>query len=128
MIDIQRWYERNPKLKEMMHVLSNMPDKELDEVATYLYRIVNIYAKEKRQTEEVISIGLDKLSGYYKAYNKRRWYDKNAALSGAINTMSTLGDRDITEIVDGFIFALKEVGLYDMYLLRKQKVQTKENI
>ena len=124
---IKRWYDKSSKLSVMMGILSNMNENELNQVSKYLYQVVNIYWKQTKNTEEVISIGLEKLTGYYKAYQRRRWYDKNPSLSSAINKMSTLTEGDLEEIVDGFLFALKEAGVFKVYSNKKKELEEKEN-
>ncbi|OGI00002.1 MAG: hypothetical protein A2Y25_02145 [Candidatus Melainabacteria bacterium GWF2_37_15] len=124
---IKRWYDKSSKLSVMMGILSNMNENELNQVSKYLYQVVNIYWKQTKNTEEVISIGLEKLTGYYKAYQRRRWYDKNPSLSSAINKMSTLTEKDLEEIVDGFLFALKEAGVFKVYSNKKKELEEKEN-
>ena len=126
MTEAKRWYDNSPKLSELMHVMSNMSDKEVDTVATYLYQIVNIYNKQKKFGAQDVSIGLDKLFSYYKGYNKRRWYDKNPSLSSALNTMSTLEVQELEEIVEGFLYALKAHGLYNIYSDKKRELEEKE--
>ncbi len=123
MDDIKRWYDKSSKLKEMLLVLSDMSEGELDRVAQYLYQVVNIVWKQKKTDKETVSIGLDKLFGYYKAYNKRRWYDKNASLSSAVNLMSTMDEKDLDDIVDGFLFALRDAGLYNIYREKKRELE-----
>lgn len=127
MNDIKRWYDESPKLSEMLDILSNMSPREITQISKYLYQIVNIYQKQKKSDKELLSIGTDKLFSYYKAYNKRRWYDKNPSLSSALNTMSTLEVKEIEEIVDGFLIALKEAGLYSIYSSKKKELTEKEN-
>jgi hypothetical protein len=113
--DIKRWYDKSSKLGEMMRVLSCMSEKEVAQVSVYLYQVVKLYRKQKNSMNDNLSIGTDKLFGYYKAYNKRRWYDQDPSLRSAINIISTLPTRDIDEVIDGFIQALKESGRYDIY-------------
>ena len=125
MTENKRWYEKSSKLSEMMVILSNMNDHDLDQVSQYLYQVVNLYWKQNQHTNETISIGLEKLTGYYKAYQKRRWYDKNPSLSSAINKMSTLSVREIDDVVNGFLFALKEAGLYKVYSSKKMELEKK---
>jgi len=125
MAEIKRWYDESPKLEEMMRVLESMSDKELAQIAKYLYQVVNLYKKHRQTYNNDLSIGRDKLFGYYKAYQKRRWYDKNPSLSSAVNTMSTLSIKEIEEIIDGFIQALQESGMYSVYY--KKKLETEEN-
>lgn len=113
--DIKRWYDKSSKLGEMMKVLSCMSEKEIAQISVYLYQVVKLYRKQRNAVSDSLSIGRDKLLGYYKAYNKRRWYDKDPSLGSAINIISTLPPKDIDEVVDGFIMALKESGCYDIY-------------
>lgn len=128
MSEIKRWYDKSPKLKQLLYVLSNMTDKEVDQVAIYLNQVVHIFWKEKKSnSDEVLSIGVEKLFGYYKAYQKRRWYDRNPSLSSAVNLMSTLPAEDLDDIVDGFLYALREAGLYKFYTNKKQQIVQKEN-
>lgn len=122
MDDIKRWYDKSAKLSELMDVLSNLADSDIDKIAQPLYQIVRIYWKQKREKEELVSMGADKLFGYYKAYNKRRWYDRNPSLSSAVNIMSTLSVKDLDEIVDGFLYALRSEGLYSIYSDKKKEM------
>lgn len=115
MNDIKRWYDESQKLEKMIKVLGNLSENDLNKIAKYLYQVVNIHWKQKKALEDEVSIGREKLFGYYKAYQKRRWYDKNPSLSGAINILSTLPVKDVDEIVDGFISALRESGLHGIY-------------
>lgn len=127
MADIQRWYDKSPKLSEMMQVLCNMPEKELSELSACLYQVVCLYRKQRNSSQEFVSLGPEKLFGYYKAYLRRRDYDQNITLMSAINAMSTLEIQEIEEIVDGFLSALREAGLYSLYTLRKKELEEKEN-
>ncbi|HSA06546.1 MAG TPA: hypothetical protein P5556_05160 [Candidatus Gastranaerophilales bacterium] len=123
MSEIQRWYDKSQKLGDMMTVLSYMSEKELNQVAKCLYQVVNIHWKEIKSYEELISIGKDKLFGYYKAYQKRRWYDQNSSLRSALNILSTMKTKDIDDIIDGFMIALKETSMYDLYIAKKKKAE-----
>jgi len=126
MSDIKRWYDESSKLGELMKVLSSMSDNEIDQIAHYLYHIVKIYRREVRKNDTLQSIGAEKLFGYYKAYNKRRWYDKKPSLSSAINIMSTFSVKEMDEIVEGFLFALRKEGLYNIYFEKKRAIAEKE--
>ena len=124
--EIKRWYDQSNKLGDMMTVLESMSEKELGQIAKYLYQVVNIYWKQskiEKSRDEVLSIGKDKLFGYYKAYQKRRWYDKNPSLRSALNIMSTLSTREIDDIIDGFISALKEAGMYHKYHEKEEELE-----
>jgi hypothetical protein len=113
--DIKRWYDKSSKLGEMMKVLSCMSERELSQVSVYLFQVVKLYRRQKNSMEDNLSIGRDKLFGYYMAYQKRRWYDQDPSLRSAINIISTLPVKDIDDVIDGFIQALKESGQYDIY-------------
>ena len=126
MSKIKRWYDKSPKLQEMLIVLSNLSDDELDKIAIYLYQVVNLYRKQKKNKDEVVSLGRDKLFNYYKAYQKRRWYDKNSSLSSSLNIMSTLAVKELEEIVDGFLYALKEANMYKIYSSKRKEIIEKE--
>ncbi len=123
MSEIKRWHDKSQKLADMMRVLNNMSDKELDEIAKYLYQVVNIYRKQRKSQDDGLSIGRDKLFGYYKAYQKRRWYDRNPSLSSAVNILSILPPREVDSIINGFIDALKKSGLYDIYHQKQKQVK-----
>ncbi len=127
MNDIQRWYDKSSKMGELMTVMNCLSEKEISQLAQYLYHVVKIYRNQIRDNETLQSIGPEKLFGYYKAYNKRRWYDKNPSLGSAINIMSTLSVRELDDIVDGFLYALKKEGLYNIYSEKKKELEEKEN-
>ncbi len=123
MSEIKRWHDENQKLKEMLDVLEKMPEHELNEITRCFYQVVNIYWRQKKTYEENLSIGREKLFSYYKAYQKRRWYDKTPSLSSALNILSTFSSKEIDMIVEGFISALKEYGLYKIYKQREGQVK-----
>lgn len=113
--DIKRWYDKSSKLGEMMRVLGSMSEREISQISVYLFQVVKLYRKQKNTYDDNLSIGKDKLFGYYKAYNKRRWYDQDPSLRSALNIISTLPTRDVDDVIEGFIQALKESGQYDIY-------------
>ncbi len=124
MDNIKRWYDKSEKLGELMQVLGSMSEKELNQISKYLYRVVNMHWKQLKQQEDSLSIGRNKLFGYYKAYQQqKRWYDQNSSLRSALNTLSTLPTRDVDDIINGFIIAIKESGMYDMYYKKKLQLE-----
>ena len=127
MNDIQRWYDKSSKLGELMTVMNSLSEKETDKLAQYLYHIVKIYRNQIKDNEGLQSIGAEKLFGYYKAYNKRRWYDKKHSLGSALNIMSTLSLQELDDLVDGFLYALGQEGLYNIYSEKKKELKEKEN-
>lgn len=127
MTEIKRWYDESPKLSEFMKVLSSLSEKEVGQIAQYLYQVVNILWKRKKSGQEIISLGNEKLLNYYKAYRKRRWYDKNSSLGSALNIMSTLEVKELEIVVDGFLLALREAGLDRIYSSKLEELSKEEN-
>lgn len=123
MTEISRWHDKSKKLEELIKILSRLPEEEIDKLAKYLYQVVNIHWKQKKAEEDNLSIGRNKLFGYYKAYQKRRWYDQNPSLRSALNILSTIPAKDADEIIEGFIDALRESGLYDKYYKEDQQAK-----
>ncbi len=120
---IKRWYDKSDKLCELIKVLETMSDEELELVSKYLYQVTNLFRKQRRNYEQNLSIGKDKLFGYYKTYqNPKRWYDRNPSLKSAFNIMSTFSRSELDEIVNGFLFALRESGMYHIYLEKEQQL------
>ncbi len=122
MAEIQRWYDKNPKLKEVFLVLQNVTEKECDQFSTILYQAVDEFKKNNKVGNDLQSVGIEKLDGYYKAYNKRRWYDKNSSLRRAAQLMSIMPSYDVERIIDDFIVFLKMNGLHKIYEHKKTEL------
>lgn len=121
MQELKRWYDKSEKLLQMISVLEKMPEKDLDQISKYLYQVVRLFWKEKKNNEDTLSIGREKLFGYYKSYqNNHRWYDKNSFLKSAFNIMSTFTEKELDDIVEGFMNALKDSGMYKIYQRTEQ--------
>jgi len=119
MTEIQRWYDQIPRLREVFLVLKNMNERERDMIASLFYQSVLDFRRGNRHDTHLKSVGRDKVLGYYKAYGKRRWYDKNRPLTNAAKLLSVMDKREIEQVIDEFISYLKDNGLEDLYAIRK---------
>ena len=57
------------------------------------------------------TIGKEKILGYYKSFNRRRWYDKNWTILSIMNLLSTLPQNDFDNVASGTLQMLKELGV-----------------
>lgn len=102
-----RWYDKDPRMVELFEVLEELPKESQDQLGALIIQFVNLVRKNKDEdTEEIISIGKERVLGLYKAFNKRRWYDKQNSLMGALNTLSTMHIEDCKKITEGLLETL----------------------
>ena len=108
--DIKRWYDRDPRMSQILCILRDLPDDSKSEFARVLMQLINILRKNKKSDDDSpLSIGKAKVLGLYKASNKRRWYDQTSDLMNSLNLLSALDDTDFNEIVDGLLLTLSDV-------------------
>lgn len=106
MEDIKRWYDRDPRMAQILDILKDLPENSQTEFARVLMQLINILRKSKKNNGSQLSIGKNKVLGMYKAFNRRRWYDQSTSLMNSLNTLSMLSDEDFSTIVDGILITL----------------------
>lgn len=125
---IQRWYDKIPRLREFFLVIKYMNDRETELISTILYQCVNDYRKNIKNQSQLISVGREKVLGYYKAYGKRRWYDQNKTLTNAIKHLSVMENKEIEEILNDFHLSLRNEGFTHLYENKKNElIKTAQN-
>ncbi|MFH0702345.1 MAG: hypothetical protein V2B14_02245 [bacterium] len=104
-----RWYDKDSKMTEVLELIKTLPDDAKEQLAATLIQFVNLIRRNKSEVDEDnLSIGKNKTLGLYKAFNKRRWYDKNQALMSAMNILATLSLEDCKKITEGLLLTLDE--------------------
>ncbi|OGH99781.1 MAG: hypothetical protein A2287_06505 [Candidatus Melainabacteria bacterium RIFOXYA12_FULL_32_12] len=103
-----RWYDRGPKMVEVLELIESLSQIEQEELGTTLIQLVNILRKNRKEDEIPISIGKNRVLGLYKSSNKRRWYDRNPVLMSAMNVLSTLPVDDCNIILEGMLLTLDD--------------------
>jgi len=104
---ISRWYDTDQQIKQTFQLVENMSNKEREEFAANLTRVVNNFRKQQNLDNFNVSLGRDKILAYYKAYNKRRWYDQIPNLMRAINLLSILSIEEREQILSKFLLSIK---------------------
>jgi len=102
--DKKRWYDKDPNMIQLLLLIKTMSEDSKEELAENLIKFINLVRKNRNDIENPLSIGKNKALGLYKAFNKRRWYDKNYSLMSAMNILATLPVEDcknITKLVIG---------------------------
>lgn len=122
---ISRWYDKDPKMIEVLKYVQKLTREEQDELAVTLIQLVNMLRQSRNEDEIPISIGKTRVLGLYKSSNKRRWYDKKSTLRSAMNIFSTLPQEDCSMILDGFAEIMSEQG-YDLRLNIEDSTNSKE--
>ena len=109
----RRWYDNNDDMVKIIDVLKNQPPALIDNLAENIMGFSNIIRENLNSLddEEPISIGKDRMLGYYKSFRRRRWYDKNWTLLSMVNVLSTLPNDDFGKIVQGVKGILKDLNL-----------------
>jgi hypothetical protein len=102
-----RWYDNEPKAVRVFELIENLQQPERAEFANNLYHVLNIVKKQKFSKELNLSLGENKIHGYYQSFNKRRWYDQMPELMRAINLLNTLSFEERQDILDGILIALE---------------------
>jgi len=115
MKDFQRWYDRIPKVKEVFMVFRNMSDRELDQCSRVLYGVIVEYRRRNRNSKELNTLGPEKVKGYYKAFQQRRWYDKNPNMRNSARFLSIMEPMEAETIINDFMYNLKNEGLGKIY-------------
>lgn len=108
MSDIKRWYDKDPRMAQILAILEHMPDETKEEFASVLIKLINIIKKNKTNDLGLTSLGKNRVLGLYKAFRKRRWYDHTPGLMYALNVLSTLDLVDFNTVVDGILITLTE--------------------
>lgn len=109
----RRWYDDNDKMVTIIDALKHQPPELIDNLAENIMSFSNIIRQNLNEieTEEPISIGKDRMLGYYKSFRRRRWYDKNWTILSMVNILSTLPKDDFEKIIEGVNELLKEINL-----------------
>ena len=109
----RRWYDENPDMVLIIDVLKNQSQDLIDNLAENIMNFSNIIRQNlnELEIEEPISIGKERMLGYYKSFRRRRWYDKNWTILSMVNILSTLPKEDFDKIVEGLKEVLKELKL-----------------
>ncbi|MCQ2957319.1 MAG: hypothetical protein MJ180_00280 [Candidatus Gastranaerophilales bacterium] len=109
----RRWYDDNEDMLLILDTLENQPDELIDNLAENIMTFSNIIRQniEEMSIEEPVSIGKERMLGYYKSFQRRRWYDKNWTLLSIVNVLSTLPEDDFQKIIQGVKDILKEMDL-----------------
>ena len=109
----ERWYDYNKDMELILSVLRQQPQELVDNLAENVMGFSNIIRQNLNEidTEEPISIGKDRMLGYYKSFKRRRLYDKNWTILSMVNILSTLPKDDFEKIVLGIKELLKEIKL-----------------
>lgn len=100
----RRWYDSNEHTQKAFSLLKDMDEEKrraLSRDLTTVVRQIKTIHDEDDETEQDLSIGIDRVLGLYKLSNSRRWYDKVSILSYALKTMSTLPKEDFFNIMEG---------------------------
>jgi len=109
----RRWYDNNADMLLILDILKNQPDELIDNLAENIMSFSNIIRQniEEMSEEEPVSIGKERILGYYKSFQRRRWYDNNWTLLSIVNILSTLPDNDFENIIQGVKDLMKEMRL-----------------
>ncbi|HBG49856.1 MAG TPA: hypothetical protein DDW90_10230 [Cyanobacteria bacterium UBA9971] len=103
---ISRWYDTDQQIKQTFQLVENMSNKEREEFAANLTKEVSNFRKQQNSDNFNVSLGRDKILAYYKAYNKRRWYDQIPNLMRAINLLSILSIEEREQILSKFLLSI----------------------
>ena len=104
---ISRWYDNDQQIEQTFQLVETMTKKEREEFSANLTRVVNNYRKQQNLENFNVSLGRDKILAYYKAYNKRRWYDQIPNLMRAVNLLSILSLEEREQILNKFLLPFK---------------------
>ena len=109
----KRWYDDNKDMIMILDVLKNQPDELIDNLAENIMNFSNIIRQniEEMTVEEPISIGKKRILGYYKSFQRRRWYDNNWTLLSIVNILSTLPENDFENIIQGVKELMRDMKL-----------------
>jgi len=107
--EIKRWYDKDPRMSQILDILENMPEESKVEFARILMSLINILRKDKKNSDAPLSLGKSKVLGLYKAFNKRRWYDQSHSLMHSLNILSTLELEDFNTVVDGILMSFTDI-------------------
>jgi len=112
-IQNRRWYDENNDMQMILDLLKEQPTELIDNLAENIMSFSNIIRQSINdiETEEPVSIGKERMLGYYKSFRRRRWYDKNWTILSMVNVLSTLPEKDFDNIVEGIKGLLKELKL-----------------
>lgn len=113
MTENRRWYDQNADMATILDILKNQPPELIDNLAENIMNFSNIIRQNinEFETDEPVSIGKDRILGYYKSFRRRRWYDKNWTLLSIVNILSTLPKDDFDRIIEGIKELLKDLNL-----------------
>jgi len=109
----RRWYDNNEDMIAIIDVIQNQPTALIDNLAENIMGFSNIIRENLNslEEEEPISIGKERMLGYYKSFRRRRRYDKNWTILSMVNVLSTLPNDDFEKVVQGVKETLKELNL-----------------
>ena len=109
----KRWYDNNKDMIMILDVLKNQPDELIDNLAENIMTFSNIIRQniDEMTVEEPVSIGKQRILGYYKSFQRRRWYDSNWTLLSIVNILSTLPETDFENIIQGVKDLMKDMKL-----------------
>ena len=100
----RRWYDSNENTQRALEILHDMEEDQrraLSRDLTAVVKQIKELHEEEEDSDDNVSLGIDRVLGLYKLSNSRRWYDKVSLLSYAMKTMSTLPKEDFYNIMEG---------------------------
>ena len=109
----RRWYDNNKDMQLILDTLKHQSPELIDNLAENVMEFSNIIRQNINEMtiEEPVSIGKDRMLGYYKSFQRRRWYDKNWTMLSIVNVLSTLPIDDFNKVIEGIRSLMKEMNL-----------------
>ncbi len=109
----RRWYDKNNDMCDILDTLKVQPPELIDNLAENVMNFSNIIRQNVSNliVEEPISIGKERMLGYYKSFQRRRDYDNNWTILSMVNILSTLPDDDFNKISEGIKDLMSELNL-----------------
>lgn len=117
---IQRWYDRDIHLSELVAILESLND----ECQTLFAFLITFYCDEivKLKGRTFFrNLEWKKLKDIYKSRNGRRWYDNQSVLHVAFNKLYSLADEDKAQIARKLHVPAKLVAKYEIYCKERQR-------
>lgn len=101
----KRWYDEYPKIIKILDLLRDYPESDREILLQNVIEAANII-KKNRDEYELVSLGVDKVTGLYHCQNRNRWYDHSPSLTMAMNVLTVMSEEDFLNVVDSLFMIL----------------------
>ncbi len=107
-----RWYDNTPMAFNAIGWMLSFSPSIQHTLCGYLVPIIELYKKQRQETEWLKSMGSEKVLSLYQAQQKRRDCDQRQETFKMLSKIKTLGDSDRDAVVHHLHLIISGIRLY----------------